>query len=195
MDTTGFSGALAHQGALPAEDASEAALLGAARTDPAAFEELYRRHCRAIWRYLRHRTGESHAADDLLGEVFLEFLRGLPGFRLRGTGVRGWLYRVASRRVARWSRQRDRAERLEDAPARPAEESEDEAAHDPQHVRAVLDALPERMQVVLVLHHLEGLAVEEISRALGVREGTVKSRLARGRELLRRRLESRGDPR
>ncbi len=169
---------------------SEAELLIAARSDSSAFEELYRRHQRPIWRYLRHRTGESHAADDLLGEVFLEFLRSLPGFRPRGIGVRGWLYRVATRRIARWAKRRRSDESYDETlHGRPDVLPQDTAAR----VRAALDALPQRYQAVLLLHHLEGLSVEQIAASLGARVGTIKSRLSRGREELGRRLERQGE--
>ncbi len=173
---------------------SDAALVRSARTDPAAFEALYWRHQRAIWRYLRHRTGESHAADDLAAEVFLDLLRSLPGFRSSGIGVRGWLYRVATRKAARWSKRKRAVESFDDAThaTAAAETGSNEAL---ERVRVALNGLPQRCQAVLVLHHLEGLGIEEIATSLGVRAGTVKSRLARGREELRRRLLREGDPR
>ena len=190
MDGISAAGELGGACEAPAASRSEAELVIAARSDPRAFEELYRLHQRPIWRYLRHRTGESHAADDLLGEVFLEFLRSLPGVRPRGMGVRGWLSRVATRRVARWAKRRRAEESYDDAlHARAAAPARDSAAR----VRAALETLPQRYQAVLLLHHLEGLAVEEIAASLGARVGTIKSRLARGREELGRRLGRQGE--
>jgi RNA polymerase sigma-70 factor (ECF subfamily) len=55
-------------------------------------------------------------------------------------------------------------------------------------VTAMLLSLPPRLQSVLSLHYLEGLNVEEVARVLGVRPGTVKSRLSRARDALRARF-------
>jgi RNA polymerase sigma-70 factor (ECF subfamily) len=196
MTSISASGDLADAAREPVETDAEIALVARAVDDPAAFEALYWRHHRPIWRYLRHRTGESHAADDLVAEVFLDFLKSLPRFRSRGIGVRGWLYRVATRKVARWSRKHRSHETIEDdAHARSSTVSEESAPDQSDRVRAALSRLPQRLQAVLVLHHVEGLAVEEIARSLCVREGTVKSRLARGREALRRSLVHEGGPR
>jgi RNA polymerase sigma-70 factor (ECF subfamily) len=57
-----------------------------------------------------------------------------------------------------------------------------------QHVRAALGALPAEQRQAVVMHHLEGMPVAEIAQAMGVRPGTVMSRLARAREALRGRL-------
>ena len=186
MTWTSASGELAGAIDRAAEMDSEANLLARARTEPAAFEVLYLLHQRSIWRYLRHRTGDSHAADDLAAEVFLAFLRALPDFRTRGIGLRGWLYRVATRKVARWSRSAA-ARRSSGEPVEPVAGPE-RSGDARDRVRAALDELPQKFQAVLVLHHLEGLAVLEIAASLGVREGTVRSRLARGRERLKENL-------
>lgn len=186
MDWASASGDVADKQAAELHADGEAVLLVRARTDPAAFEILYWRHHRALWRYVRHRTGESHAADDLVAEVFIELLKSLPGFRLRGGGLRGWLYLVASRKVARWSK-RQKGQSFDDevhgrthAPAGATTREE--------HVRKALEALPQRLQTLLVLHHLDGIPVERIAEMLGTPEGTIKSRLARGREELRQKL-------
>ena len=50
-------------------------------------------------------------------------------------------------------------------------------------------SLPEHYRIVVVMHHLEGMSVEQMMAALGLRKGTVVSRLARGRDLLKRKLE------
>jgi RNA polymerase sigma-70 factor (ECF subfamily) len=219
MDLSVASGPLVGETSTRVRPRSEDELIRAARSDPRAFGELYLQHQSAIWRYLRHRTGESHAADDLVAEVFLELLRALPRFRPRGIGVRGWLYRVATRRVARWAKRRRRSDESFDedlhtrarrsSAATAGDSNESDAFRAPDgattgngdpsdaaaRVRAALSALHERWQTVLVLHYLQGLAIDEIADVLGVRPGTIKSRLARGRDELRRRLERAGDSR
>lgn len=169
-------------------DADEPALVRAAALDPREFGALYRRHYPAIHRYLRRRLGDPHAVEDAVSETFASALEQLPRYEQRGLPFRAWLYRIATgsahrhrRRAARWaSAQLDH------------EEHEDLAAADDRELdraRSALLRVAPRLQDVLVLHHVEGLGVVAIARALGIAEGTVKSRLARGRAALRRQLE------
>ena len=84
-------------GPAPADaEAAEAALVERARREPQAFAELYRMHYSAVGRYLFRRTGDAHATEDLLSEVFLAALRGIGGFRSRGIPFRYWLLRIAT---------------------------------------------------------------------------------------------------
>ena len=170
---------------------SDGDLVLRARADPDAFAQLYRRHHPAIARYVRRRVGEGEVARDLVAETFLAALESLHRYRDRGLPFRAWLYRLATSRVNRWARRKGRLvwRELEREPhARDPEEGSGESA---ELARAALLALPPRYQTVLALHHLEGLSVEEVAAALGCRPGTVKARLSRGRERLRRILASR----
>jgi RNA polymerase sigma-70 factor (ECF subfamily) len=63
---------------------------------------------------------------------------------------------------------------------------------DAEMIELVLLTLPPRLQTVLTLHHLEEMKISEIASVIGRSEGTVKSRLFKGRELMRRRLTQRG---
>lgn len=170
---------------LPAAAADEE-LLARAATCRDAFAELYRRHYGRIGTYLLRRTGDRATTEDLLAEVFLAALKGVRRFRWRGIGFDHWLYRVATRAANKWAR-RSRLRRFvplaaaKGVPARPVRDEADE-------VTAMLLGLPPRLQAVLSLHYLEGLSVEEVARVVGVRPGTVKSRLSRAREALRSRF-------
>jgi RNA polymerase sigma-70 factor, ECF subfamily len=169
---------------LPAAAADEELLARAGR-DREAFAELYRRHYGRIGTYLLRRTGDRAATEDLLAEVFLAALKGVRRFRWRGIGFDHWLYRVATRAANRWARARRRRfaplHLACDVAARVSPEGADE-------VTAMLLSLPPRLQSVLSLHYIEGLAVDEVARVLGVRPGTVKSRLSRAREALKARF-------
>lgn len=176
--------------ALPDMPDGELHLIEQARHDPSALSTLYRLHCRPVWTFLWHMTADRAAADDLLMDVFVDFIRALPKFK--AGSVRGWLYRVAARRAGRWQRRKRwrvlaPAEREPSAPATPEPEER-------ETVRHALRGVPERLRTVLVLHYISGLGVEELARALGLRAGTVKSRLSRGREALRRRLPKEDRP-
>jgi len=177
---------------IAARYADERDLVERAKTDRRAFAELYRCHQRAIGGYIYRRIGDSHATEDLVADVFTIALQALPRYRQRGLPVRAWLYRIATNRVNRWVR-RERYRRFK----RLEMDCEDvggasvDAGLAREHTRAALLDLAPKFQAVLALHYLEGLPIREVATAIGCRVGTVKSRLARGRDALRQRLQPR----
>lgn len=155
----------------------------------APFEHVYRDHYAAIGGYIYRRTGDAHATEDLVAEVFLAALRAYPRYQDRGLPIRAWLLRIATNAVNKWARTRRRGRWLIFA-GRGATDvaAAAGAAADARASREAMLALSPAHQAVLALHYLEGLSVEETAGVLGVSEGTVKSRLSRAREALRRRL-------
>jgi RNA polymerase sigma-70 factor, ECF subfamily len=179
----------------------ERLLVERAKTDRHAFALLYRRHYPAIARYVFRRVGDAHVAEDLAADVFLAAMKGLPRFRHRDIPIAAWLYRIATNGVNRWAKRRRRqAIREWDAAGdiqceRSAELAQSTASDlTGDMARVAMLTLPPKHQDVLALHYLEGLSIAEIAVSLGCREGTVKSRLSRGREALRERLEERRTP-
>ena len=175
----------------------ERELVERAKRDASAFAALYRQHYRAVARYVYRRTGDTHATDDLVSEVFLTALRTLPRFRYRGIPVRFWLFRIATNAINHWAR-RNRRRKTTDVPSDyPAPQSTDaDSARgdgEAELARKALLSLPPKHQAVLALHHLEGLTLPEVAAVLGCRLGTVKSRLTRAREKLRAAMTERGD--
>lgn len=169
-------------------EGDEAELVARACTDPRAFALLYRRHYRSIAGYIHRRVGDAHVTEDLVADTFLAAMRSLPRYRPGATPFLAWLYGIASRHVNGWARWQRRAA-LRRLSAEPSAATGGEPGNDDgAAARAALLTLPPRFQTVLALHYLEGMPVADIALALGCREGTVKSRLARGRERLRRRL-------
>ena len=168
-------------------------LLGrfAAGRDPAAFRALVERHGPAVLGVCRRVLGHHQDAEDAFQATFLVLAR-----RAEAVGnpdaLAGWLYGVAAR-VARKARGRRRpaAPLAADPPAPPAD-----APAAWRELRAVLDdelaRLPARFRLPLVLCHLSDLTVDEAAARLGIPAGTVKSRLARGRDRLRAGLARRG---
>ena len=146
----------------PTDD--EGQLVERARHDREAFTILYRRHFRLLSDHVYRRTGDAHATEDIVSDVFLTALRTLPRFRYRGVPVRFWLLRIATNAVNHWARRRRR------------------------HPAVTLPSLSPKYQAVLSLHYFEGLTVKEVAAVIGCRVGTVKSRLARAREALRAKL-------
>ncbi len=169
----------------------ERELVEEAKRDREAFALLYRRYYPLVARYVHRRVGDPYATEDLVAEVFLNVLRYLPRYRYRGVPVRAWFYRIATNAVNRWVRRQGRSplrnsnqDALTEAGARkhaPVDSRLD-------HARRALLSLPPKHQAVLALHYLERMSIEDVAQALGCRVGTVKSRLSRGREALRKRL-------
>jgi RNA polymerase sigma-70 factor (ECF subfamily) len=133
-----------------------------------------------------------HATEDLLADTFLAALKGLARYRTGRQPLRHWLYRIATNAANKRVRMlRVRSTELA-LPQELADPRLQQLARDPDPaLRRALLALKPAHQTVLVLHHVEGLGVEEIARVLGCRPGTVKSRLSRGRVALAARLGAR----
>jgi RNA polymerase sigma factor (sigma-70 family) len=158
--------------------------------DEAAFEALVRRHGPMVLGVCRRVLGNSHDADDAFQASFLALARKAGTLSSREL-VGHWLFAVAyrtamcARRTA--SRRRAMEKHLEQLPERPVIPPESL-----MDLRAVLDRevsrLPAVYRIPVVLCELEGKSRQEAARQLGVPEGTLSSRLARARELLRKRL-------
>jgi RNA polymerase sigma factor (sigma-70 family) len=162
--------------------------------DEAAFEVLVWRHGPMVLGVGRRLLRNAADAEDVLQATFLALVRQARSIG-RGGALAGWLYRVAYRTALRAKRRRDRL------PVGPAVVEEVPApqtgADDPW--RDVLPALDEELQRLpakyhtpLVLSYLQGLTNREIADRMGCPIGTVFTRLARGRELLRKQLVRRG---
>jgi RNA polymerase sigma factor (sigma-70 family) len=173
----------------------EASLVERAKHDREAFALLYRRHFRPLADYVYRRTGDPHATEDIVSDVFLTAWRTLPRYRYRGVPLRFWLLRLATNAANRWARRRRRhaAATLEaDQLADPGSvASSTDGQIDVQRARRFLLSLSPKHQAVLSLHYLEGLSVEQVAAVIGCRAGTVKSRLARARDALREKLTRR----
>jgi RNA polymerase sigma-70 factor (ECF subfamily) len=133
--------------------------------------------------------------EDAVSEVFLKVYRNLHRYRPEHP-FSTWLYRLALNHMVdqarRRRRERGRAEmpeQIEDPAPGPGDEMlGDERA---SLVRTAMGELDARYREAITLVYVEGMKVDEAARALGVPEGTVKTRLMRGREALRRLLERR----
>ena len=158
-----------------------------------AFAALVDRHGPMVWRVCRSILGDDHEAEDAFQATFLILVRRAGSLWVRDS-LGPWLHRVAShaaiRARVRASRRRA-AEREATAMAtrsRSAEVGEDLTGL----IHAEIDRLPDRFRMPVVLCDVEGRTYEEAARHLRCPVGTIKSRLARGRERLRGRLARRG---
>lgn len=179
------------------------------RGDPNAFSRLVALHEGLVYNLAARMLGDPEEAKDVSQDVFLQVYRMLPRFEGRSS-LKTWIYRIVvnqCRNRQRWwrRRRRDKALPLEELTASesvqlaapPAEGPEQEVARreESRRVQGALLKLSLDHRAVLLLREVEELSGAEIAEALGVAEGTVKSRLARARDALRQALVAReGNP-
>ncbi len=168
-------------------------LIEQAKRDPEAFGALYQRFRPVLLTHVYRRTGDVHATEDLVADVFIIVLRSIRGYRHRGVPFRFWLLRIATNTVNRWARRQRRhaTAALDPDGLDAAAVSSTRGTVDEEVIQRALLTLAPRYQAVLSLHHLEGLSVKETAAVIGCREGTVRSRLARARDALREKLSER----
>ena len=150
--------------------------LAARGGDDTAFAALVRRLQPDVWRLAAHLTGE-HRADDLTQEVFVQVWRALPRYRAEA-GVRTWALAI-TRHVA--------VDALRAAARRPVAVAGDHDASVADHAgvvtaAALFDHLSPERRTALFLTQILGLSYAEAAEVAGVPVGTIRSRVARGRE-------------
>jgi len=165
-----------------------------------AFTTLVQRHNRAIYHYIYRMTGKTELAADLTQEVFLKVYTALSSFdpTYRFTT---WLYRIASNRVIDHIRRRRMVLVPLEPPAGETRGAPREVAatqRDPQEnlldresardVAAAIGDLPAEYRELIILRHFQHRSYEEIAHIKDSPLGTVKNRLFRAREALRRRV-------
>ncbi|GAA3722549.1 RNA polymerase sigma factor SigE [Spinactinospora alkalitolerans] len=165
--------------------------------EPPSWDEVVRNHSARVYRLAYRLTGNQHDAEDLTQEVFIRVFRSLANYT-PGT-FEGWLHRITTNLFLDMARRRARIrfegladtadERLQGREPSPAQAYDDR--HFDADVQAALDALPPEFRAPVVLCDIEGLSYEEIAATLGVKLGTVRSRIHRGRAQLRAALNHR----
>lgn len=157
------------------------------------WSELVQEHADSVYRLAYRLSGNQHDAEDLTQETFMRVFRSLKHYQ-PGT-FEGWLHRITTNLFLDMVRRRQRIrfdalpEDTERLPGRaPSPEQVYADTHlDPQ-IQAALDALSPEFRVAVVLCDIEGLTYEEIAATLGIKLGTVRSRIHRGRVQLRQAL-------
>ncbi len=174
--------------------------------DEDAYDRLVNEYSGGIYSMLLRLTENAEDAGDLTQETFMSAFRAIRKFRGESS-IKTWLYRIAinrSRNRFRWwkSRRRSKTVSIDSAFSkddRPLHETLAGDAPDPEteaitaermyRLREMLSALPDIFREAVVLRDIEGLAYEEIAEVLDISIGTVKSRIARGRGELAKKLE------
>jgi RNA polymerase sigma factor (sigma-70 family) len=159
----------------------------------AAFEALMHRHGPMVLRVCRRVLRDSQDAEDAFQAAFLVLANRAGSIRRRDS-VASWLFGV-SQRVA--AQARLRAARRRNGERIVAEQTTEgyvaaEVGDEAEALLEEIDRLPDRLRNVVVLCYLEGLTYDAAGQRLGLSEGSIRGRLARARDLLRRRLTRRG---
>ena len=170
-----------------------------------AYEILIQRYQQPVYNLVCRLLNDPSDACDIVQEVFLKVFRNIGSFR-GNSSLKTWIYRIAVNEAynhRRWFSRHQRQEiamgaeegmlSYEDSLADPGRTPFDQAAdHETRAlVEAALEKLNAKFRAAVVLRDIEDLSYEEIATVLDVSLGTVKSRILRGREALRKVLEGR----
>jgi RNA polymerase sigma-70 factor (ECF subfamily) len=185
-----------HRSFAPGADRADVATVSAEAWVPPSWEDVVRDHGNRVYRLAYRLTGNAHDAEDLTQDVFVRVFRSLADYT-PGT-FEGWLHRITTNlfldRMRR--QQKIRFDALPDDTERLAgREASPEAVYAESHldadIEAALAALPPDFRAAVVLCDIEQLSYEEIAQTLQVKLGTVRSRISRGRAMLRAALADR----
>src|ERR1700743_2752961 len=188
---------LVTQPAIPGQDGRDPAT----QWVPPSWDEIVRTHSGRVYRLAYRLTGNQHDAEDLTQEVFVRVFRSLATYT-PGT-FEGWLPRITTNLFLDGARRRQRIrfeglgddveQRIPGAEQSPAQAWDD--SHLDGDIQAALQALPPDYRAAVVLCDIEGFSYEEIAATMGVKLGTVRSRIHRGRAQLRTALAHRNSGR
>lgn len=189
------------------EDLPEARLISRLRArDLSAFEDLVAHFERPVYALCFRLLGDAEEARDAAQDTFLKVYRGLGAFR-GDAGLKTWIYRIAINQAMnqrRWWRRRHRDETISlditrgqsDTPIGNllpgrgiSPEAQAISSERERNIMRALGEIKEEYRIALMLREIEELSYEEIAATLSISIGTVKSRIARGREELRRRVK------
>lgn len=166
--------------------------------DPEAFAQLVGRYQKMVYNLALGKTGSHHDAEEVTQTAFLKAWQSIRSFQGKAA-FSSWLYRLTANAAIDLLRQRrGPALSLDDpglpplAGRDPGPEEASLAAERRRLLWQAIDRLPEAQRTPLILREMEGLSYREIAQVLELEEGTVKSRLARARLLLRQLLAENG---
>ncbi len=162
--------------------------------DPEAFGQLMEPLEQLVWRVCWHYTGNREAAEDCGQEAMIRIWRNLANYRGE-CALESWVYRIAANCCMDWLRKKKRDKSVSMEPLReqgfdpadpsPGTEEQAVAKDERQRLREAIARLPDDQREALILTQLEKVPYEEAAQALGVSEGTIKSRVNRAKARLK----------
>jgi RNA polymerase sigma-70 factor, ECF subfamily len=148
--------------------------------------ESWQDHKSRLRNYIARRVGDTDVVDDILQDVFLKAHTNLHTVRSRGS-IPAWLYHIAANAIADHYRSMKPRVALPVELAAP-EPQRDHVAELATCLQPLISELPEAYRLALVMSEIEGLPQKEVASRLGITLSGAKSRVQRGRDMLRRRL-------
>ncbi len=149
--------------------------------DLEALGSLYDAHINQVYRYSLARLGNAQDAEDVVGEIFIKMLNGLPKYQWRKVPFAAWLMRIARNEVVSFTRRNGRRATDTELPEElldrgssndPVENAERQMALD--DLRKAVELLPEAQREVIILRFASGLSVADTAKALAKQENNVK---------------------
>lgn len=166
-------------------------LIKKAKKDPHAFEELYRRHVQAVYKYFYNRTWNQYEAEDLTEQTFMAALEGIQQYRENGLFL-AWLFSIARRKAADHFRVKAKQASLEIPEDIPVHSDFLNDMIQTERRKAIADTfniLPESEKELIRLRYVAELSFAEIGRLRHRSEGAVKKALYRIIGRMRKQLE------
>lgn len=174
--------------------------------EDAAYDELVREYHSSLYHVAQRMLNDPGEAADVTQDIFVKVFRNIGRFRGQSS-LKTWLFKIAMSEILnrlRWAKRRFRQKTVSldqtpvdgDVPANPVQISDGglspEAALQKKEreeaIQAALDKLPRKYRSIIVLRDIQGFSYEEIAQIHGISIGTVKSRIARARAELKKRL-------
>jgi RNA polymerase sigma-70 factor (ECF subfamily) len=157
--------------------------------DESVFSELVKRHKEKVRNIIYLTLSNNEMVDDIAQEVFITVYRNLKNFRFESQFTT-WLYRITINKCKDYLRKKNiRKIFLPLQEEEPVFENINEDSDIKQIVRDAVAALPDKLRIPIVLKDLEGFSYQEIAESMQCEIGTVKSRIFRGREALKKILK------
>ncbi len=165
--------------------------------DAPAFGQLYRANVQAIFRYVYHRVGDRHLAEDITGDVFTRALRDLSTYRDRGKPFISWLYRIAHARVVDYYRRVKRRPASSNVDSEPISVTPDMDAslvrqYVAQALQEAIAELTEEQRQVIILRFVEGYRIDAVAEIIEKKPNAVKALQHRALRALAGRLDRAG---
>ena len=164
----------------PSDIEDQLLVMAAQDGDMYAIDRLVRRWQKRLWHFAVRITDDETGAWDVTQESWLQAIRGLA--KLNDPACfRAWIYRIVTNKALDWLKRRPKSPPLHTEPVQPASGESD----DDRQVRQIVQRLKNNSRVVINLYYFEELSIGEISDALEIPAGTVKSRLHTARAELK----------
>jgi RNA polymerase sigma-70 factor (ECF subfamily) len=185
---------------LQSSDLDRLLVLACLKGDERAWESMVRSHTRRIFNFCLRFTGRRDEAEDLTQEIFIRVYRNLGSFRVDSGNLQSWILSVARNLIVDHYRKERRFHSWLGSEEMEAIQVEDRKILNPSRafdqaeasrlLSLALTALSPELRETVELRDVEGMSYQQVAETTGVSEGTVKSRLFRGRHFLSKTFSS-----